>query len=290
VTIYLPDGVDKAIDIKLKFHGIDQDSPRLTLSEGYRNSLGLCIFLAMAKHDSKYDRPLLLDDVIVSLDRNHRGLLIDVLLQTFGDRQLLILTHDREWYTELRHRLPSSNWSYFALLPYLTPEIGIRLSQKMSSFDDARAQLQERPDSAGNDARKIMDLELSMIAERVGLKLPYLRGEKNDMRMAHAFLERILADGKKCFQLEQGDLHKPHEEALQRLEEAQRLLSAWGNRASHSFDVVCAEAAKLIDACEAGLAVFACVECGKSIWFADASGAEWIQCACGAIRWRYGKG
>ena len=40
---------DKAIDVVLKFHGKAQESPRLTLSEGYRNSLGLCIFLAMSK-------------------------------------------------------------------------------------------------------------------------------------------------------------------------------------------------------------------------------------------------
>ena len=40
VHLYLPDG-DKAIDIALKFYGKDQDSPRLTLSESYRNSLGL---------------------------------------------------------------------------------------------------------------------------------------------------------------------------------------------------------------------------------------------------------
>ncbi len=39
VHLYLPKDADKAIDIGLKFHGKEQDSPRLTLSEGYRNSL-----------------------------------------------------------------------------------------------------------------------------------------------------------------------------------------------------------------------------------------------------------
>lgn len=66
VRLYLPDGA-KAIDIALKFHGKDQDSPRLTLSEGYRSGLGLCIFLALAKRETASDRPLILDDVVVSL-------------------------------------------------------------------------------------------------------------------------------------------------------------------------------------------------------------------------------
>jgi energy-coupling factor transporter ATP-binding protein EcfA2 len=68
VKLYLPQHTDKAIDIGLRFFGIEQDSPRLTLSEGHRNSLGLCIFLAMAKRDADKDCPLILDDVVVSFD------------------------------------------------------------------------------------------------------------------------------------------------------------------------------------------------------------------------------
>ena len=105
VRLFLPPGADKAIDVVLKFHGLDQESPRLTLSEGYRNSLGLCIFLAMAKNVVDTDRPLFLDDVVVSLDRNHRGMIQELLKKEFSDRQVIILTHDREWYTELRHQL-----------------------------------------------------------------------------------------------------------------------------------------------------------------------------------------
>jgi hypothetical protein len=58
---------DKAIDISLNFFGTEQESPRLTLSEGYRNSLGLCIFLSLAKSDPNGD-PIVLDDIVSSLD------------------------------------------------------------------------------------------------------------------------------------------------------------------------------------------------------------------------------
>lgn len=44
VKLYIPEDADKSIEIGLKFHGQEQPSPRLTLSEGHRNSLGLCIF------------------------------------------------------------------------------------------------------------------------------------------------------------------------------------------------------------------------------------------------------
>ena len=257
--------MDKAIDVVLRFHGLEQDSPRLTLSEGYRNSLGLCIFLAMAKQVADQDRPLFLDDVVVSLDRNHRGMIQELLEKEFSDRQVIILTHDREWYTELRHQLDGKNtWVFKTLLPYETPDIGIRWSHRTTTFDDARALLKERPDAAGNDARKIMDQELPQIAEHLKTRMPFLRSERNDLRMAHEFLTRLIADGKKCFQKRSGSQYVAHSEAIEAFREADQLLMSWGNRASHTFDLVRPEAIKLIDACEMAIALFKCESCGPT--------------------------
>jgi hypothetical protein len=289
VRLYLPPSTDKAIDIGLKFHGVAQDSPRLTLSEGYRNSLGLCIFLAMAKREAEEDRPLFLDDVVVSLDRNHRGMIVELLAREFSGRQVVILTHDRDWYAELRQQLDENSWVFRALLPWETPAIGIRWSHSTTTFGDARAQLKERPDSAGNDARKIMDVDLAIIAERLHIELPYLRADTNDRRMAHDFLKRFVADGKKCFQKKGAKDYQVHTEAIDTLDQADRLLASWANRGSHSFDLVRPEAAKLIDVCEKALGLFRCSSCDKRVWFADAEGSAWVQCQCGQIRWRYGK-
>ena len=289
VHLYLPADVDKAIDIGMKFHGSEQPSPRLTLSEGYRNSLGLSIFLSMAKRESDKDHPIFLDDVIVSLDRNHRGMVVDLLEKEFAERQVMIFTHDREWYTELRQQLDGKNWIFKTLLPYETPDIGIRWSHKTTTFGDARAHLKERPDSAGNDARKIMDVELALIAEHLQIKFPYLRAEKNDRRMAHDFLERFVGDGKKCFQKRVKDDYIVYSDAIEAFDQADRLIVSWANHASHTFDIVQPEAVKLIDTCEKALEFFKCSSCSKNVWFADAEGSEWIQCQCGGMRWRYGK-
>ena len=198
--LYLPGNADKAIDIGLKFFGVEQDSPRLTLSEGYRNSLGLCIFLAMAKRDVNKDRPIFLDDIVISLDRSHRGMIVDLLEKEFSDRQVILLTHDREWFAELRLQLRDSSWTFKALMPYEKPEIGIRLSERTSTFDDARALLTTEPDAAGNRARKIMDIELALRSEKLKIRLPYLHREKNDHRTAHDFLQRVQLRWRKVFQ------------------------------------------------------------------------------------------
>ena len=292
VNLSMPPDADKAIDVVLRFHGVNQDSPRLTLSEGYRNSLGLCIFLAMAKRVVDTERPLFLDDVVVSLDRNHRGMVQELLEREFSDRQVIILTHDREWYTELRYQLDGTGrWVFGTLLPYETPEIGIRWSHSTTTFDDARALIATRPDAAGNDARKIMDVDLSMIAERLQIRLPYLRAYKNDMRTAHDFLRRMVADARRCFQKRSGTEYVENADAIDKLSKADQLLQSWGNRASHSFDVVEPEATKLIDACESALASFKCESCTPPsfVWRLIDANAESVQCKCGELRWRYGR-
>lgn len=289
VRLYLPDGSDKAIEIGLKFHGIDQDSPRLTLSEGHRNSLGLCIFLGMAKREAAADRPVFLDDVVVSFDREHRGMIAELLAKHFDDRQVIIFTHDRDWFTDLKYQLDGAKWNFKTLLSYDTPLIGIRWSHETTTFDDARALLKDRPDSAGNDARKIMDVELGVIAERIQIKLPFRRGDKNDKRMAHEYLQEIVSSGKKALQKKAAADYEMHTTGLDALEEARKLLDSWGNRASHTHDVVRPEATKLINTCESALDVFKCSGCGKYVWHADATNPEYVQCHCGEIRWRYNK-
>ena len=79
-------------------------------------------------------------------------------------------------------------------------------------------------------------------------------------------------------------------DAVNSFELADRLLISWANRASHTFDLVRSEAVELIDACEKAHDCFRCSSCGRWVWFADAEGSEWVQCQCGQLRWRYGKG
>jgi hypothetical protein len=55
-------------------------------------------------------------------------------------------------------------------------------------------------------------------------------------------------------------------------------------------DVERPEAAKLIEVSERALDVFRCDGCNQPLWMADAANKEWVQCQCGELRWRYGKG
>ena len=105
---------------------------------------------------------------------------------------------------------------------------------------------------------------------------------------AHDFFLRIISDGEKCFKKLGPKEYEPYKEAIKAFQEADRLLLSWGNKASHSFDVVRNEAEKLIAACESALEFFDCPHCKKAVYKLDDKNAELVQCQCGHLRWRYG--
>ncbi len=289
VQLSLPADQDKAIEIGLKFYGVEQMSPRLTLSEGHRNSLGLCIFLAMAKNVDNKNIPIILDDIVVSFDRNHRGRVAELLERELKDRQILLFTHDREWFIELKHKLDLDQWELRALMPWKDPSTGIRWSNKDTNFDDAKAYLENNPPAACNEARKIMDTWLPLFAEKMRLKMPYLFREKNDNRVAHDFLQRILSDGKKCFVIKSGENVAIYEEGLKKIKEVDQELIAIANRASHTYSATKTEAIDLINKCEVALEVFNCKNCGKLVTQKEDTNGEQVQCECGQLKWIYGK-
>ena len=288
VRLYIPEDSDKAIDIGLKFFGVDQLSPRLTLSEGHRNSLSLCIFLALLRLDRAYDGPIVLDDIVSSLDREHRGRLVDVLLEDFGDRQVLLFTHEREWFAELRARLPVSNWKFMALRPWETPDMGLQWSASAETFDDARSLISLNAEAAGNRVRAIMDTQLAIAAEKLQIPMPYLRGDRNDYRTSVDFFERIISQGRQRLRKRDGNSWREYSEPITDWQEAHKLLVAWANRASHTGSLVRNEAQRLVEVCEKACLHFRCLSCGDPIWIANQPSRERLQCACGEIRWRYG--
>jgi hypothetical protein len=287
IHLHIPGDADKAIDIALKFHGVDQPSPRLALSEGHRNSLGLCIFFALALA-TEQETPIVLDDIVSSLDREHRGMLVDVFLQDFSSRQVLLFTHDREWFSELRSRLPEKSWRFQRLKEWSDPAAGSQWLGASGTFDDARALLEVKPEASGNEVRKIMDVELAKIAERLHVPMAFLRGDSNEHRTAHDFLEKIVSLGEKKLTRKNGEEWKPFTEAAEVWKACDKLLVSWGNRASHGGTLTRAEAERLIETAEQALRVFKCLECRDAVWASPQPGRERVQCSCGILRWKHG--
>ena len=92
-------GLKFAVD----FYNRGQHPPHALHSEGHQDSMGLCLFLALADQLAKDILDLIvLDDVVMSVDIEHRRELCKVLVKNFPQRQFIITTHDKTWAQMLR--------------------------------------------------------------------------------------------------------------------------------------------------------------------------------------------
>ena len=172
----------KGIELAIEFHGSRQRPPHGVLSESHLNSLAIALFLAMAESFNEQIGFLLLDDVINSFDVEHRGRLAELLADGFSDWQLIVLTHDQQFFEHLSRRAPVwrrlefTSWSY-ALGPRTTEY------ETAGILRTARERL-ERGDvhDAASKARRALEELLQEVCEALWAPLPFRRGQANDRR------------------------------------------------------------------------------------------------------------
>ncbi|MFQ5751173.1 MAG: AAA family ATPase, partial [bacterium] len=95
--------VGAGLDFEVDFYGRGKHPPHALHSEGHQDSMGLCLYLALSEELTKgLIDIVILDDVVMSVDSNHRRSLCSLLKNNFGDRQFIITTHDRTWTNQLK--------------------------------------------------------------------------------------------------------------------------------------------------------------------------------------------
>lgn len=93
-----------SVEITTSFHGLDEH-PLLHFSESHLDTLGLSYFLAARRLEADADpafKLLVLDDVVHSVDADHRDRIARLLKEKFSDHQIVIVTHDSIFYQRLR--------------------------------------------------------------------------------------------------------------------------------------------------------------------------------------------
>jgi recombinational DNA repair ATPase RecF len=87
-------------ELRMESFGSIED-PRAFSSEGHLDSLGLCIFLAFVKKFNEDCKFIVLDDVVTTIDSQHRRFICKLLYEQFKEYQLFVTTHDSIWYEQL---------------------------------------------------------------------------------------------------------------------------------------------------------------------------------------------
>lgn len=90
------------LNLNVAFYNRGQFPPSAYHSEGHQDGMGVCLFLALMKQLlGDHFNIAVLDDVVMSIDRQHRKQLCRLLEEHFPDTQFVITTHDRVWAKQM---------------------------------------------------------------------------------------------------------------------------------------------------------------------------------------------
>ena len=91
------------LGLEVDFYGLGMFSPMAYHSEGHQDGMGVCLYLALIRQLLKSDfRLAVLDDVVTSVDANHRRQFCKLLKDVFPDVQFILTTHDEVWARQMQ--------------------------------------------------------------------------------------------------------------------------------------------------------------------------------------------
>ena len=265
---------EKAAELSINFHGRTESPPHRVLSESHLNSLGLALFLAMAETFNEEIGFLVLDDVVNSFDREHRGRLAELLVEKSEATQLIVLTHDEQFFTRICNLAPNwsrhefTSWSYTEG-PRTKGYEGDRLLEQACEAVSLGDRI-----GAAHKGRRALEEFLQDACEGLEALLPFRRGHLNDHRMADEAmkgLRRTLRDRAKA-------QYKKMEPLLRKLEAD---LQAGLNPEVHASQGTTAnqEVRDALDRVDELRDHFTCEHCATRIWHGGTPEAS--RCRCG---------
>lgn len=135
-----------SLDLGATFDSEKDAPPQAYFSESHLDTLGLCVFLALAGMDSPDETILVLDDILASVDEPHVERLIEMLYaETTKFRHCVITTHYRPWKEKLRWGWLQNGQCHFVELTKWSKAEGMSLVKSIPDIDRLRQLLAETP-------------------------------------------------------------------------------------------------------------------------------------------------
>ena len=135
-----------SLEIGASFCGETGAPPQAYFSDSHLDTLGLCVFLALAALDGPENTVLVLDDVLASVDEPHVERLIEMLYaEAISFRHCLITTHYRPWKQKLRWGWLKNGQCQFIELSKWTNAQGMTLIRSIPDVERLRVLLAETP-------------------------------------------------------------------------------------------------------------------------------------------------
>lgn len=167
-----------SLDLSVDFYGIGKFPPTAYHSEGHQDGMGVCLYLALVKHLlGDGFRYAVLDDVVMSVDVNHRRQFCELLKNEFPNVQFIITTHDVVWARQMqsaglitsKSQARFYGWTVDGGPVYEQGDIWERINEDLTMEDVA---------GAAHKLRRRLEAAAADIAEAIGGRVPF-RGDNN---------------------------------------------------------------------------------------------------------------
>ncbi len=165
-----------SVEMSGEFHNQTDIPPEAFFSDSHLDTLGVCIFLALAKAKGNTGTILVMDDIISSVDSEHAGRLVELLAkeaESFG--HIVITTHLElleEWFRH--HKKASSQTQFFQIADWSLTE-GFRMISRQFQTDLLRSMLVTTPfdkQSVGMKAGFLLETLLKQIGLSFSVWMP----------------------------------------------------------------------------------------------------------------------
>ncbi len=180
------------ITIEYKYNGDWVSPPQKYFSESHLNCFGISFFLASVEAFNNLNEFIILDDVISSFDSNHRKRFADLLFERFSKYQIILLTHEEEWFRNFVKPLARKNGWLVNEIKW-TDSKGTHFEE---SQDDIKSKIENKIsnseiDGLGNPLRQYLEHTLKDICINLDVKVSFRPNEVNEKRMPDELINEL---------------------------------------------------------------------------------------------------
>jgi len=165
---------DGKLGLLVDFHQKGMFPPGAYHSEGHQDGMGACLYLALMKRElGTHFTFAVLDDVVMSVDSQHRKQFCKLLKSKFPQTQFIITTHDQVWARQLRTEGVVGAKADVAFHTW-TVETGPVLDEVAEVWDKIDADLAKNDVStAAGRLRRHLEFVAGDLADELGAKIKY---------------------------------------------------------------------------------------------------------------------
>ena len=165
------------LDLEVAFYDKGMYPPGAYHSEGHQDGMGVCLYLALMKRllGDRF-RFVVLDDVVMSVDQDHRKKFCRLLKNRFPGTQFIITTHDKVWAKQMQTEglvKPKSGVAFHGW----SVQAGPTFEQIAEVWNQIEADLgKNEVETAAGRLRRHLEYIAGELADELGAKVAY-RGD-----------------------------------------------------------------------------------------------------------------